>query len=184
MVTNFPFLYLTLSVSDTISLWHFHFLTLSFSDAFSFWQFQFVTLSTSGPLSMLGQKKLWPLIFMFLPHTILPNHCDGSLISLSLIRGNKDFWEHYKQKREQVSINAASYLTLGASQSGCGVRVMALPSGGSRFEPRSWQLVKAIGGISDPCKIVYDWWNNDRQTSVQVLVGTIADGLSVVLVNA
>ena len=42
-----------------------------------------------------------------------------------------------------------------ASQSGCVVRVLALPSGGSRFEPRSQQLVKAIGGISGPCKIVY-----------------------------
>ena len=39
-------------------------------------------------------------------------------------------------------------------------------SGGSRFEPRSWQLVKVIGEISGPWKIVYDWWYKNRQKSV------------------
>ena len=40
----------------------------------------------------------------------------------------------------------------------CVVRVPALSSRGIRLKPRSWQLVKAIGGIRGPCKIVYDWW--------------------------
>ena len=39
---------------------------------------------------------------------------------------------------------------------GCVVSVLALPSVGSRFEPQSCQLLKAIGGINGPFKIVYD----------------------------
>ena len=35
------------------------------------------------------------------------------------------------------------------------VRVLALPSGGSRFEPRSRQLVKAIGGINRRLKVIW-----------------------------
>ena len=64
---------------------------------------------------------------------------------------------------------------------GCVVRMLALPSGGSRFEPGSYQLMKAIGGISDPCKILYDPWYKNRQKSVS-FIGHISDGLSVVLV--
>ena len=41
--------------------------------------------------------------------------------------------------------------------SGWVVTVLALPSGSSTFKPRSWQLVKAIGELSGPGKIVYDW---------------------------
>ena len=48
-------------------------------------------------------------------------------------------------------------------------RVLALSSGGSRFEPWSWQLVKVIGGISGP--IVYDWWYKNRQKFIS-FVGT------------
>ena len=46
--------------------------------------------------------------------------------------------------------------TIKASRIGCVVRVLALPRGGCRFESRSRQLMKAIGGIRGPCKIVYD----------------------------
>ena len=63
------------------------------------------------------------------------------------------------------------------------VRALGLSSGGSRFEPWSWQLVKAIGGISGPCKIAYDGWYKNRQKSVS-FSGHISDGLSVVLVRA
>ena len=63
------------------------------------------------------------------------------------------------------------------------VRVLALPYGDSRFEPRSKQLVKPIGGISSPCKIVYDQWYKHRQKSVS-FSGHISDGLSVVLARA
>ena len=63
------------------------------------------------------------------------------------------------------------------------VRVLALPSGGSQFEPQLWKLVKAIGGIRSPCKIVYDQWYKDRQKSVS-FSGHISDGLSVVSVRA
>ena len=63
------------------------------------------------------------------------------------------------------------------------VRVLALPSGVSQFEPRSWQLVKAIGGISGPWKIVYDQWYKNRQKSAS-FSGHISDGLSVVSVRA
>ena len=63
------------------------------------------------------------------------------------------------------------------------VRVLALPSGGSCFEPRSWQLVKAMRGISGPCKIVYNQWYKNRQKSVS-FSGHISGRLSVVLVRA
>ena len=59
------------------------------------------------------------------------------------------------------------------------VRVLALPSRGSRFEPRSCQLVKAIVGMSGPCKIVYARWYKNRQKSAS-LSGHISDGLSMV----
>ena len=61
--------------------------------------------------------------------------------------------------------------------------MVSLPSGGSRFEPRSWQLVKAIGGINGPCKIVCDRCYKNRQKSVS-FSGHISDGLSAVLVRA
>ena len=55
------------------------------------------------------------------------------------------------------------------------VRVLALPSQGSRFE----QLVKAIGRISGPCKI------NGTKTGKSLSFSVhISDGLSVVLVRA
>ena len=63
------------------------------------------------------------------------------------------------------------------------VRVLALPYGDSRFEPRSKQLVKPIGGISGPCKIVYDQWYKHRQKSVS-FKGHISDGCFMVLVRA
>ena len=63
------------------------------------------------------------------------------------------------------------------------VRVLVLPSGGSQFEPRSSQLVKVIGGISGPCKIVYDRYYINRQKSVS-FSGHNSDALSVVLVKA
>ena len=59
------------------------------------------------------------------------------------------------------------------------VRVLALPPEGSRFEPRSRQLVKAIGGISRACKIVY----KNRQKAVS-FSGHISDRISVVSVRA
>ena len=40
--------------------------------------------------------------------------------------------------------------------------------------------MKAIGGISGPCKIVYDQWYKNGQKSVS-FSGRISDGLSVVL---
>ena len=43
--------------------------------------------------------------------------------------------------------------------------------------------MKAIGGISGPCKIVYDQWYKNRQKSVS-FSGHISDGLSVVSVRA
>ena len=43
--------------------------------------------------------------------------------------------------------------------------------------------MKAIGGISGPCKIVYDQWYKNRQMSVS-FSGHISDGLSVVSVRA
>ena len=43
--------------------------------------------------------------------------------------------------------------------------------------------MKAIGGISGPCKIVYDQWYKNRQKSVS-FSGHISDGLSAVLVRA
>ena len=61
--------------------------------------------------------------------------------------------------------------------------LLAFPTGGSRLEPQSWQLVKAIGGISCPCKIVYDQWYKNRQKSLS-FSGHISYGLSVVLVRA
>ena len=63
------------------------------------------------------------------------------------------------------------------------VRGLALPSGGCRFEFRSRQLVKAIGEISGPSKIVYDEWYKNRQNAV-ILYGHISDGLSVGSVRA
>ena len=63
------------------------------------------------------------------------------------------------------------------------IRVLALSSGGSRFEPQSRQLVKAIGGISGPCKIVNDQWYKNRQNSIS-FTGHISDRLSMVLVKA
>ena len=45
------------------------------------------------------------------------------------------------------------------------------------------KIVKAIGGISGPCKIVYDEWYKNRQKSVS-FSGHISDGLSVVSVRA
>ena len=63
------------------------------------------------------------------------------------------------------------------------VRVLALLPWSSRFEPRSRQLVKAIGGISGPCKIVYDRWYKNRQKSVS-FSGNVSDGLSVKLLRA
>ena len=80
-----------------------------------------------------------------------------------------------------LGIMSLSFLI--ASRSGCVVRVLALPSGGSRFEPRSLQLVKAIGGISGPCKIVYDQRYKNRQKSVS-FSEHISDRLSVVLIRA
>ena len=44
-------------------------------------------------------------------------------------------------------------------------------------------IVKAIGGISGPCKIVYDQWYKNRQKFVS-FNGHISDELSVVLVRA
>ena len=43
--------------------------------------------------------------------------------------------------------------------------------------------MKAIGGISGPCKIVYDQWYKNRQKSVG-FSGHISDGLPVVSVRA
>ena len=43
--------------------------------------------------------------------------------------------------------------------------------------------MKAIGGISGPCKIMYDPWYKNRQNSVS-FSGHISDGLSVVSVRA
>ena len=64
------------------------------------------------------------------------------------------------------------------------VRVPALSSGGSRFKPWSWQLVKAIGGICGPGKVVCDCvMVQNRQNSVS-LFGHISDRLSVVSVRA
>ena len=63
------------------------------------------------------------------------------------------------------------------------VKVLTLPSGGSSFEPQSSQLVKVIGGISSPCKIVYDQWHKNKQKSVSYS-GHISDGLSEVSVRA
>ena len=42
--------------------------------------------------------------------------------------------------------------------------------------------MKAIGGISSPCKIVLDQWYKNRQKSVS-FSGQISDGLSVVSVR-
>ena len=61
------------------------------------------------------------------------------------------------------------------------VRVLDLPSGGSWFEPRS-QLVKAIEGISSPCKIKYDRWHKNRQKSLS-FSGHNSERISVVLVR-
>ena len=44
-------------------------------------------------------------------------------------------------------------------------------------------VVKGIGGISGPCKIVYDQWYKNRQNSVS-LSGHILGGLSVASVKA
>ena len=63
------------------------------------------------------------------------------------------------------------------------VRVLTLTSWSSVFETRSGQFVKAIGGISNHCKIVYDQWYKSRQKSVS-FSGHISDGLSEVLVRA
>ena len=70
--------------------------------------------------------------------------------------------------------------TTGKSENGCLVRVPALSSGASRFEPWSWHLVKAAGGIWGPCKIGYDWWYKRDKS----LWGNISDRLSVVSVRA
>ena len=43
--------------------------------------------------------------------------------------------------------------------------------------------MKAIRGISSPCKIVYEGWYKNRQKSVS-FSGYISDGLFVVLVRA
>ena len=43
--------------------------------------------------------------------------------------------------------------------------------------------MKAIGGISGLCKIVYDQWYKNRQKSVS-FSGHISDGLSVVSIRA
>ena len=43
--------------------------------------------------------------------------------------------------------------------------------------------MKAIEGISGPCKIVYDQWYKNRQKAVS-FSGHISDGLSVVSVRA
>ena len=43
--------------------------------------------------------------------------------------------------------------------------------------------MRAIGGISSPCEIVYDQWYKNRQKSVS-FSGHISDGLSVVSVRA
>ena len=61
--------------------------------------------------------------------------------------------------------------------------VLALPSRGSRFKPRSWQLARVIGGISSHWKVVYDKWYKNRQKS-ESFSGHISDWLSVVLVRA
>ena len=53
----------------------------------------------------------------------------------------------------EQNISLASCSKISKSESGRVVRVLALPFGGSRFEPRSRQLVKAIGRISGPCKL-------------------------------
>ena len=45
------------------------------------------------------------------------------------------------------------------------------------------ELVKAIGGISGPCKIVHDQWYKNRQKYVS-FSGHISDGLSMVSVRA
>ena len=43
--------------------------------------------------------------------------------------------------------------------------------------------MKGIGGISGPCKIVYDQWYKNRQKSLS-FSGHTSDGLSGVLVRA
>ena len=63
------------------------------------------------------------------------------------------------------------------------VRVLALPSGGSWFEPQSRQHVKAIRGISGPCKIVLDQWYKTEKKFVS-FSRHISDRISVVLVRA
>ena len=51
------------------------------------------------------------------------------------------------------------------------VKVAALSNKGWRFDPGSWHVVKAIGRICSPCKIVYDLQYKNRQKSV-VYLGT------------
>ena len=62
------------------------------------------------------------------------------------------------------------------------VRVLAIPSEGSRFKPRTWQLVKAIGGISCPGKIVYD--QTKQRKKYVSFSGHISGGLFVVSARA
>ena len=44
--------------------------------------------------------------------------------------------------------------------------------------------MKGIGGISGPCKIVYDQWYKNRQKSSVSFSGHISDGLFVASVRA
>ena len=62
--------------------------------------------------------------------------------------------------QKEGKLRLAMYVRTGENWIDCVVRLLAFPSVGSRFELRP--LVKAIGGISGPCKIVYDHWYKNR----------------------